>query len=139
MFSYTMGMLVHLTHLVLSYGTLSNEIFCGSFLIKNLAIFLRATTVKQLLFLNHRNRILVGYKHNILVYYVYIRAPNLFGVVLQPFYMRIFVVHFLSNILLLLFCACHNRKINFIPQPQKHKSCRSQTQCSNILCGCLCT
>ena len=36
MFSYSMWMFVHLTHLVLSSETFSNEIFCGTlFLIKN--------------------------------------------------------------------------------------------------------
>jgi hypothetical protein len=115
---------VHPTYLVLSYGTLSNEIFCGSFLIKNHAVvfacyrsemnfipqpqeqescgrqtqhssmvfgclcnqpvwccdillfisdkksccyFLPATEAKQILFLNHRNRKVVGGKHNIIV------------------------------------------------------------------------
>ena len=81
-----MGMLVHLTHLVLSYGTLSNEIFCGSFLIKNLVIFVRATTVKRILFLNYMNRKVVGDKDNVLVYHVDVCVINLLGVVLwNPF------------------------------------------------------
>ena len=35
MIYYTLLMLVHMTQLVLSSTTLSNEIFCGSFLVKN--------------------------------------------------------------------------------------------------------
>ena len=35
MFYYTMWMLVQPAYLVLSSATLSNEIFCGSFLVKN--------------------------------------------------------------------------------------------------------
>ena len=80
-------MFVHLTQLVLSYGTLSYEIFCGSFiLIGNLVVFVPATTAKQILFLNHMNREVVGGKHNVLVYYVNICAPDPAGVVLwNPF------------------------------------------------------
>ena len=60
---------------------------------------------------------------------------------LQPFYMRYF--GFISDQKsCCCFCACHNSKMNFIPQPQEEKSCRRQTQCSNTLfgslCGCLC-
>ena len=79
-------MFVHLTHLVLSYRTLSNEISCGSFLIKNLVIFVRATTVNQILFLNHMSRKVVGGKHNVLVHYVNVSVQGPFGAVLSnPF------------------------------------------------------
>ena len=78
-------MFVHLTQLVLFFATLSNEIFCGSFWLKIL-LFVCATTVKWVLFLNHRNRKLVGGKHNVLVHYVDVSAPGLLGVVLcNPF------------------------------------------------------
>jgi hypothetical protein len=63
-------MFVHMTHLVFFYGTPPNAIFCGSFLIKNLVIFVSATTVKQILFHNHRNKKDVGGKHNVLIHYM---------------------------------------------------------------------
>ena len=58
------------------------DIVC-SFLIKNhLAIFVPSTTVNQISFHNHRNRKVVGGKHNILPLYVDVSAPNPSGVVL---------------------------------------------------------
>ena len=51
-------------------------------LIKTLFIFVPATKAKWILFCNHRNRKVVGGKHNVLVHYVDVCAPNLFGVVL---------------------------------------------------------
>ena len=81
MFLYTMWMLVHLTHLVLSTVTLSSEIFYGSLLIENHVIFLGATTAKSISFLNHRNRKVVGGKHNVLVHYVDASASDPSGVV----------------------------------------------------------
>ena len=52
---------------------------------------------------------------------------------------EIFSVHlFLTEIHVFVFCAIHNSIMNFIPQPQVQKSCRRQTQCSSILCTCLC-
>ena len=81
MFLYTMWMLVHLTHLVLSTVTLSSEIFYGSLLIENLVIFFGATTAKSISFLNHRNRKVVGGKHNVLVHYVDASASDPSGVV----------------------------------------------------------
>ena len=75
-------MFVYLTYLALSYGTLSNEIFCGSFLIQNLVIVLLATKMKWILFLNHRNRKVVGGKYNVLAHYENVCAPDLAGVVL---------------------------------------------------------
>ena len=80
-------MLVHPTYLVLFYGTLSNEIFCGSFiLIENLVVCVPSTTVKQILFLNHRKRKVVGGKDSVLEYYMDASAPDLSGVVLwNPF------------------------------------------------------
>ena len=85
MFYYTMWMLVQPAYLVLSSTTLSNEIFCGSVLVKNHV--LRATAVKQILFLNHTNKkVVVGDKHNIPVHYVDVSAPESSGIVLcNPF------------------------------------------------------
>jgi hypothetical protein len=80
-------MLVHPAYLVLFYGTLSNEIFCGSFiLIENLVVCVPSTTVKQILVLNHKKRKVVGSKDSVLEYYVDASAPDLFGTVLcNPF------------------------------------------------------
>ena len=77
-------MLVHPTHLVLLSAILSNKIFCVHlFLIQNHIYFcVPATKARWILFLNHRNRKVVGGKHNILVHYVDKSAPILFGVVL---------------------------------------------------------
>ena len=78
---YTMSMFAHLTHLVLSSATLSNEIFCG-ISIKNLVICVPTTLAKQILFRNHMNRKLVDGKHNVLIQYVDASAPDSSGVVL---------------------------------------------------------
>ena len=60
--------------------------FFGSLLSKNLVIFVRATTVKWILFLNHMYRKVVGGTHNVLVRYMDISAPNPSGVVVcNPF------------------------------------------------------
>ena len=75
-------MLVHPTHLVLSSATLSNKIYCCSFLVKNLVVCVPSTTADCNLFNNHRNRKVVKGKHNVLVLYVNDSAPNPFGVVL---------------------------------------------------------
>ena len=81
-----MWMLVHPTHLVLSNATLSNEIFCGSFLVKKLVICVPSTPAKWISFHKHRNRKVVGGKHNILVHYADAITSNLSGVVLSnPF------------------------------------------------------
>ena len=42
MFSYIMRTLMHPIHLVLSFATLSNELFCGSFVVQNHVFFVRA-------------------------------------------------------------------------------------------------
>ena len=79
-------MFVHLTQLVLLSAILSNNIYCDSFLIKNLVFCVPATKVKLILFLNHRNKKVVGDKHNVLVHYVNVCAPDPAGVVLwNPF------------------------------------------------------
>ena len=76
MFEYNIRMILHPTHPVLSFATLSNEIFCGASLIKNLVICVPTTLAKQILFLNHMDRKVVGGKHNVLVHYVDVCAPN---------------------------------------------------------------
>ena len=63
-------------------ATLSNEILCGSFLIKNHVVICVPTTLaKQILSCNHMNKKVVGGKHNVLVYYVNVCAPEPSGVV----------------------------------------------------------
>ena len=57
------------------------DILC-SFLIKKVIVFVRATTANQISFHNHRNRKVIGGKHNVLVLYVDASAPNLSGAVL---------------------------------------------------------
>ena len=80
-------MFVHPTRLVLSSVTISNEIFCGSFLVKNHVVICVPTTLAtRILFLNHRNRKVVGDKHNVLAHYVDVSATSLLDVVLcNPF------------------------------------------------------
>ena len=77
---------MHPPHLVLSSATLSNEIFCCSFLIKNHVVCLPSTPAKWISFRNHRDRKVVGGKHNSLILYVNASASNLSGFVLcNPF------------------------------------------------------
>ena len=77
-----MRMLVHPTHLVLSFATFSNEIFCCSFLIKKACFCVPTTKAKFILFLNHMNKKVVGGKHKVLIHYVDASAPNPSGAVL---------------------------------------------------------
>ena len=74
-------MLVHWTQKVLSVAVLSNEIFCGSFLTKNLVICVPTTLAKQILFHNHMNKNVVGGKNNVLIHYADASAPDPEGVV----------------------------------------------------------
>ena len=91
MFQYTMWMIVHPAYLVLSSATLSNEKFGCS---------VRASTAKRILFLNHRNRKVVGGTHNVLVHFVDDCAPNLSNVILcNPFIYETFCCSFLIKIL----------------------------------------
>ena len=79
-------MLVYPNHSLFSVATLSNEIFCGASLIKNLVICVPTTLAKQILFLNHMDRKVVGGKHNVLVHYVDVCAPDSSSVVFcNPF------------------------------------------------------
>ena len=77
-----MQMLVHPTHLVLSFASLSNEIFCGSFLIENLVVCVPSTTAKSFLFSNHMNKKVVGGIHNVHISYADDSAPDSSGIVL---------------------------------------------------------
>ena len=99
-------MLVHPPHLMLSSATLSNEI-----LIKNLVIFVGATTAESISFLNHRNRKVVGGKHNVILLYADVSTPPIHLVLssASPSY-EIFCCSFLIKIL-------HNSKMNFKPYP----------------------
>ena len=77
-----------------------------------------ASTANWILFLNHRNRKVVGGTHNILVHYVDDAAddcaPNLSGVVLcNPFKWDILL--FISGQKPVCLCVCINSKTNFIP------------------------
>ena len=56
MFQYTVRMLVYPTQKVLSSATLSNEIYCCSFLVKNLVVCVPSTAADCNSFCNHRNR-----------------------------------------------------------------------------------
>ena len=78
MFLYSMWMLVHLIHLVLSSATLSNEIFCGSFL-----CFLRACHKSEMSFIHQSQEQESGRRPT---HYVNASAPDPSGVVLcNPF------------------------------------------------------
>ena len=108
-----MWMLVHQTHLLLSSATISDEIFCCS---ENLVVFLPATKVKQIVFLNHPT-------------YLMLSSATLSNDI------------FCCSLFLFLiknygFCECNNSKMNFIPQPHEQKSGRRNTQCSSILDEC---
>ena len=104
-------------------------------------VFVPSWPAKWISFNNHRHRKVVGDKHNVLVHYVHVSAPNPSGYwccPLQPFYMRYFV--FISDQKSsCCFCAFHNSEMNLILQPHDQKSCKRQTQCSSTICGCLCT
>ena len=77
---------IYLVLSVFSYASLSNEIFCGSFLIKNLVFCVHTTLANQILFHNHIDKKVVGGKHNVLVYYVDASAPDPSGIVVcNPF------------------------------------------------------
>ena len=109
------------------------DILC-SFMNQNHVFCVPATKEKWILFLNHRNRKVVGGKHNVVVYYVDIYAPDLAGLVLcNPFKWDILWFILIKNH---TFCACNNSEMNFIQQAQKQKSGRRQTQCSSTLFGC---
>ena len=133
-----MWIFVHPIHLVLSSVTVSNENFCCSlFLIQNHVVCVPAITAKRILFLNHRNRKVVGGKHKVLKHHLDVIVPDPAGmVVCNPFKWDILLFILIEN---LVFCAWNNYKTNFIPQPQEQKSGRRQTQCSSTLCEYLCT
>ena len=79
-------MLVHPTQKVLSSPTLSKEIYCCSFLVKNHSVCVPSTTADCYLYNNHRIGKGVRGKHNVLVYYKNASASNPEGTVLSnPF------------------------------------------------------
>ena len=69
-------MLVHPAQKVLSSVTLSNEIFCRSFLVKNLVVCVPAMTADCNLFNNHMDQKVVRGNCNVLVYYADTSAPD---------------------------------------------------------------
>ena len=94
-----MWMFVQLTQLALSSATLSNEILCGSFWLKILFFFLPQKWNAFILFLNHMGREVVGGKHNVLVHYVHVYAPDPAGVVLwNPFIGDILWIILIDNL-----------------------------------------
>ena len=76
-----MLMLVQPAYLLLSSATLSNEIFSGSFLVENHVLGV-CNSSETNLFLSHRNRKVVGDKHNVLVHFVNVCTSGPAGVVL---------------------------------------------------------
>ena len=82
MFQYTMRMLVHHIQKVLSSAILSNEIFCCSFLVKNLVVCVPSTTADCNFFNNHRNKKVVEGNYNVLVYYKNAGGPGSEGATL---------------------------------------------------------
>ena len=75
-------MFVHMTHLVITYATLSDEIFCCSFLTENLFVCVPSTIEKKIIWQLQTQKKGVGGKHNILVHYVDASAHDPSGVVL---------------------------------------------------------
>ena len=69
-------MLVHLTQKVLSSATLSNEIYCCSFLVKNHFVCVPSTTADCNLFNNHRNKKVIEGNYNVLIYYKNASVPD---------------------------------------------------------------
>ena len=81
MFYYTMWIFVHLTHLVLSSATLSNEIFCGSHLVQN-HVFCACNNIETNFIPQPHEKKVIGGKHNVLAHYVNVFAPDSSGAVL---------------------------------------------------------
>ena len=133
MFQYTMWMLVHPAYLVLSSATPSNEIFCGSFLIKNLVIVVCLPHQQNDFFLQPQEQKICRRLTQC--------SSTLCGCLctqpirccpLKHFQMRYFAVHFDQKSSYL--CAYLISKTNFFLQPHEQKMCRRLTQCSSILC-----
>ena len=86
-------------------------VFCNFFkwdilwlvLIKNLVICVPASTAKWILFRNHRNRKVVGGKHNVLIHYADASAPDPKSIALCNPSNEIFCGSFWSN---MLFFVC---------------------------------
>ena len=123
-----MWMLVHPAHLVMSRATLLYEIFLySSFLIKNHVVVSVPSTppAKWISFRNHRNRKVVGGKHNVLVHYVNASAINSSSFVLWNPFRWVFSNHIILCIPSIGdFCCCsflikilHNSKMNFKTYP----------------------
>ena len=129
---------MHLTQKMLSFATLSNEIFCGSFLVEN-HVFC-ACNSSEMNFIpqpleQERYRRQTQCSSTL---WEYLCTWPSWCCPLQPFQMRIFVVHFDWKSWYFV-PGWNNSKTKFIPQPQKQKNCRRQPQCSNTLFEGLCT
>ena len=126
---------------VLSSVTLSNEIFCVHFWPKIMLFFCVPTTkARWILFLNHRNRKMVGGKHNVLLHNVnacaHLTQLVLFSATLSN---EIFCGSFLVQNHVVICVPTTSAKRIFFQQPHKQKSCGRQTECSSTLCEYLCT
>ena len=114
---------VHPTYLVLSSVTLLFEIFCVHlFLTENHVVFVPSTTAKWIVLPNPKDRIVVKSKHNVLVHYVDVCAPDLSGVVFwNPFkwYILLSIISDLNKIMLFV---CLPQQIWFISD-QKSSCC----------------
>ena len=75
-----MWMFMHPTHPILSFATLPNEIFCGSFWSKSL-LFLCLPQQQNEFYSATNEQNIVGDWHNVLIHYANVSAPNLSGVV----------------------------------------------------------
>ena len=95
MFLYTTLMLVHPAHLVLSYATLSNEIFCCSFLIESL-FCLCAYHNNKMYFIPQPQEQKSSRRHTQCSSTLcgWLCTQPLWCCLLQPFHMRYFVSHF---------------------------------------------
>ena len=137
-------MLVHPTHMVLSSATLSNEIFYCSSLSENLVVCVPSTTAKQILFSNHRNRSVVGGKHNVLIYHLDASALNPYSVVLCNTFKDSFVIYWqlLRGLLKgnTLECSMDNKvEIQLIKYPKNEieRVCTPQPPCKTRVTGVL--
>ena len=102
-----------------------------------MVIFVHTTTAKSSLLFNHRNKKSDGRLtqcSNTLCGGYYTQPEKSSPLELSR--IRYFVVRFDHKYGYL--CAYHSSKIKFTLQPQKQKSGRRVTQCSNTLCGGYC-
>ena len=130
-----MWMFVHLTQLVLPYGTLSNEIF----LTENLIILCCAWNNSKKNFFPQPQEKKRGNRQtqcSSRLCECLCTWPS-WCYPMERFQMRFFAVHFDWKSCCL--CACYKSKMDSILEPQHQKSGRRHTQCFSPLLECLCT